>query len=83
MNTHLSDHLKATRDKLKSRERFGLFLTPCGIRKLVKRFNTFVALAEELEDELHLQELRAHAARRQSAEIVPFPGPPDDGGHAA
>ena len=58
MNTHLSDQLIATRDALRTRSRSGLFLFPCGLRSLVKRMNTFIALAEELEDELHLAELR-------------------------
>lgn len=58
MNAALSDALKETRSKLAGRSRLRLFLTPREVRALVKAFNTFVALAEDLEDDLHLHELR-------------------------
>lgn len=50
---------------------------------LIRRFNTFIAMAEELEDELDLAELKLRDARRPSAKIVPFPSLPTDGGSAA
>lgn len=75
MNTRLSDELKATRDALLQRGRFGLFFSPRGILKLARRVNTFVALAEDLEDELHLAELRAiRDAGLSGATVLPFPG---------
>jgi hypothetical protein len=66
MNTALSDLLKHTRTSLDNR----LFLTPGEIRNLLKRFNTFVALAEDIEDELHLRELREHRDRVQGGCVV-------------
>ncbi|MEY9717884.1 hypothetical protein ABIA22_000374 [Sinorhizobium fredii] len=90
VDTLLSDHLKATRDSLKIRGVFGLFLVPCAVRSLVKRFNTFIALAEELEDDLHLARLKLGAETfPSSAMILRFPTRivivprPDDGGDAA
>lgn len=59
MNTALSDALKDMRAKLAGRGRLRLFLTPREVRSLVKAFNTFIALAEDVEDDLHLHELRA------------------------
>lgn len=86
----LSDHLKVTRDSLKARGLFGLFLTPCAVRSFAKRFNTFIALAEELEDDLQLTRLKLGAeAFPPSATILRFPTRivlvprPDDGGDAA
>ncbi|RVG08833.1 hypothetical protein CN234_16915 [Sinorhizobium meliloti] len=74
METLLSDHLKATRDSLKVRGMFGLFLRPSAVRSFVKRFNTFIALAEELEDDLHLARLKAGAeSYPSSATIMRFP----------
>ncbi|SOC46608.1 hypothetical protein SAMN05892877_12353 [Rhizobium subbaraonis] len=65
MSTHLSDHLKETRDAL------------------IRRFNTFIAMAEELEDDLDLAELKLRDACGTSAKILPFPRSPTDGGSAA
>lgn len=75
MRTDLSDQLKAERNLLRQRGRFGLFLMPCGIRRLVTRFNTFIALAEELEDDLHLAELRELRDQAQAgARVLRLPG---------
>lgn len=74
MDTLLSDHLKATRDSIKVRGMFGLFLMPCAVRSFVKRFNTFIALAEDLEDDLHLARLKLGAESfPSSATILRFP----------
>lgn len=90
MNTALSDLLKSTRASLQGRMGLRLFLRPCEVRNLVKRFNTFVALAEDLEDDLHLRELRDLRDQAQrDGTVVRFPGRtivlpgPGDGGDAA
>ena len=75
MNTALSDLLKTTRASLQGRSGLSLFLRPCEVRNLVKRFNTFVAMAEDLEDDLHLRELRDHRDRAHTGGVVVgFPG---------
>ena len=75
MNTALSDDLKIERDLLKQRRRFGLFLGRGQIYRLVRRLNTFAALAEELENELHLVELRTlRDTSLAGSTVVRFPG---------
>ncbi|WP_411035725.1 hypothetical protein [Shinella sp. BYT-45] len=75
MNTALSDLLKVTQASLRGRAGLRLFLRPCEVRNLVKRFNTFIALAEDLEDDLHLRELRDFRDQAQAGgHIVRFPG---------
>ncbi len=85
MNTALSDALKETRSVLRGRARLRLFMLPCEVRRLVSELNTFVALAEDLEDDLHLAELRERRDRALgSSRVVRFPMAtlvvaPDDG----
>lgn len=75
MNTALSDNLKATRASLQGRAGLRLFLRPCEVRNLIKRFNTFIALAEDLEDDLHLAELRdLRDQAHKGAVVVRGPG---------
>lgn len=75
MNTHLSDLLKETRTSLQGRVGLRLFLRPFEVRNLEKRINSFIALAEDLEDDLHLHELRALRDEAQSGcVVVRFPG---------
>lgn len=75
MNTALSDLLKETRASLQGRIGLRLFLRPVEVRNLEKHFNSFIALAEDLEDELHLHELRALRDKAQSGcVVVRFPG---------
>lgn len=59
MNGLLSDHLKATRDALQRRSAFGLIMMPIAAATFIRRFNTFVALAEEQEEELRIANRRA------------------------
>ncbi len=70
MNTALSDALKEARAVLAGRARLRLFLMPGEVRRLVKQFHTFVALAEDLEDDLHLHVLREHRDRAQHGCVV-------------
>lgn len=75
MNTALSDFLKDTQASLRGRAGLRLFLRPCEVRNLVKRFSTFIAMAEDLEDDLHLHELRNRRDRAQAGNVVVgFPG---------
>ena len=75
MNTALSDLLKKTRSSLHGRAGLRLFLRPCEVRNLVKCFNTFIALAEDLEDDLHLRQLRDLRDNAQrGCTIIGFPG---------
>lgn len=91
MTALLSDHLKAVRGVFVSRRGCGLFMLPCALAKLIKRFNTLVALAEEQEEELRLAKARAFDFDDlpQGATILRFPrrlviiSRPDDGGDAA
>lgn len=75
MNTALSDLLKTTRASLQGRTGLRLYLRPCEVRNLVKRFHTFIAMAEDLEDDLHLRELRDIRDQAQrDGTVVRFPG---------
>lgn len=75
MSGLLSDHLKATRDALQRRSAFGLIMMPIAAATFIRRFNTFVALAEEQEEELRLVNRRAVDIDSLPAEatIIRFP----------
>ncbi|OKP69607.1 hypothetical protein BTE77_27840 [Ensifer adhaerens] len=87
----LSDLLKSTRNSLKRRSVFGrccLYLSPSQLSAFVANFNTMVALAEELEEELIVAETRLASRSASITRLYPrrqaFRAPsPDDGGDAA
>ncbi|WP_160012495.1 hypothetical protein [Rhizobium sp. 18055] len=91
MTDLLSDHLKVTRDALQNRSAFGLFMMPIVAASFIRRFNTFVALAEEQEEELRLAKTRRLDldSLPEGATILRFPrrlvviSRSDDGGDAA
>ena len=74
MSVLLSDQLKATRALLQRRSAVGLFLLPCTLAILIRRFNTLVALAEEQEAELRLTLVTAKDLEDgEGAKILRFP----------
>lgn len=85
----LSDHLKVTRDHLKLRKSVGLFMMPGRLSKLIQRFNTLIAMAENQEEELRLALTQRDLDELPNATILRFPRrlvivtSPRNGGDAA
>jgi len=94
MREFLSDHLKATRDALKSHAHGGKMFSSEEIISFIGRFDELVATALSQENELSRHQWN-EAARRdtviaQAGNVVAFPGArpgitrqPSDGGNAA
>lgn len=63
MTALLSDELKATRDRLKDFRHGGIAFSGEEVERVIRRFNTFIELALDIEEELRF------ALRRRRAEI--------------
>jgi hypothetical protein len=87
----LSDEIRQTREEVKAMRLFAVIAPAITKPKLLQRLNTFIELAELLEDDLHLARIKMgeEQAYPDEATILRFPTRivlvprSDDGGDAA
>ncbi len=82
INTSLSDHLIATRDRFKAHICRGLKLSSRDVAELALRFSTLAELAKDMEEDLRIHqdavlarqnELRSKKAQADLARIIDAP----------
>ncbi|QIO60667.1 hypothetical protein [Rhizobium leguminosarum] len=85
----VSEYLVEIREELKPHVHGGKFFTSEDVGNLVRRINTAISLAEEIEEEKRSLERRdrlsggrQHGLAVVGANVVAFPGHPGGGGRA-